>query len=300
MTSPISLATLNVNGRSIHYASAGNSARPMLLFLHGFPEAWFAWDEQLKAFGGDYFAVAPDLPGYNLSSKYAEVRDYRAHVVVSDLLAFAAALGHEEFFLVGHDWGGALAYALAIAHPAQVRKLFIINGVHPWIFWRELSQSAEQAAHSQYINTFRLERDFAKTIADDNYRFLIRFFETQHRLPAWFDAATQARYVQAWSQPGAVDGGLNYYRASPLYPPFDDDEGAGKLKLKARDLIVKVPTMVLWGELDEFLLPGCLEGLRQVVPDLRLKRYPEASHWLAHELPNEVTLRLREHLALPA
>lgn len=293
----IALAHTTVNGLSIHHASAGARGKPLVLFLHGFPEAWFAWEAQLREFGRDHFAVAPDLPGCNLSDKSRDLRGYRAHVIAADLFALADALGYERFTLVGHDWGGAIAYTMAMAQPERVRRLFIINAVHPVAFARELVHSAAQAAHSQYMNRFRLEADLAATLQRDGCAWLCDFLSDQGTVPHWFDAATRARYIAAWSQPGALDGGLNYYRASPLYPALGDDPGAGKLQLDAAALTVKVPTMVLWGERDKFLLPGCLDGLASMVTDLRVHRCPQASHWLAHELPHVVNQRLREHMA---
>ncbi len=288
---------LQANGLSIHCASAGEPGRPLVLFLHGFPEAWFAWEAQLQDLGRDYYAVAPDLPGYNLSDKSKDVKGYRAHVIVSDLAALVEALGYRACSLVGHDWGGALAYALAIARPELVRKLFIVNGVHPLLYAREISHTPAQIEHAAYINTIRLQPDLEQTLVQSGFTWLLQFLERDGALPAWFEGPTRERYIAAWSQPGALTGGFNYYRASPLYPPIGDDPGARRIKLDPADFQVTMPTMVLWGEQDEFLLPGCIDGLETVVPDLHLHRYAQASHWLVHEMPEVVNQRLREHLA---
>jgi pimeloyl-ACP methyl ester carboxylesterase len=296
MTAGIRFGITRANGLDHHHASAGDPGRTLLLFLHGFPEAWFGWEEQLQRFGRDYFVLAPDLPGYNLSDKSKDLRGYRGGVIVRDLSALVEALGYRSLHLVGHDWGGALAYAWAMARPDQVRSLFILNAAHPYLFWRELTHNPAQASHSQYINILRQPAEVSG-VARDNYAFLREFFHQDGAVPDWFDAVRQARYVTAWSQPGALDGALNYYRASPLYPATGEDAGAAKCALDPLTMQVTVPTTVLWGERDRFLLPGCIDGITQVVPEVRLIRHAQGSHWLAHEFPEVLEQHLREHLA---
>lgn len=297
--SPIRHRRIRASNLDFHLAEAGTPGRPLVVFLHGFPEASFAWEAQLAALADDWHAVAPDLPGCNLSDKSKELRGYRAGVVVRDLTALVEALGHKDFHLVGHDWGAAIAFAWAIARPDMVRSLFILNGAHPWIFWREIVHNPAQAAHSQYINLFR---DPARQheIEADRYARLRRFLTEDGSRPDWFDEATEARYIEAWSQPGSLEGGLNYYRANAIYPATADDPGAAALQLDPATMQVRVPTTVLWGERDHFLLPGCLDGLEQVVPGVRVIRHAGASHWFAHEYPEVVNRQLREHLATHA
>lgn len=282
-----------VNGIRLHYASSGQPGRPLIVLLHGFPEFWFAWQAQLAALGQTHFVIAPDTRGINLSDKPPEVRDYRAHRVAADVVELAKGLGYDAFTLVGHDWGGAVAYTLAIQHPERVRRLVILNAVHPAIFVRELRDSPAQAAASQYIHKYR-RPDAAQLLARDGYAAMIDGLrQDDGRLPAWFDADTQARYVQAWSQPGALDAALNYYRAGAIYPPL-----AGEPPLPTLDesaLVVRAPTLVLWGERDRYLLPGCAQGLGSVLPDLRVQAFPNASHWIAHEEPEAVSRLIAAH-----
>lgn len=290
---PITTQIAQVNGIRLHYASSGQPGRPLIVLLHGFPEFWFAWQAQLGALGHTHFVVAPDTRGVNLSEKPAEVRDYRAHRVAADIVALAQSLGYEEFTLVGHDWGGAVAYTLAIQHPQRVRRLVILNAVHPAIFVRELRDSPAQAAASQYIHKYR-RPDAAQRLAQDGFADMVDGLrDADGRLPAWFDDDTRSRYTQAWSQPGALDAALNYYRAGAIFPPLPGEPALPVLDESA--LVVRAPTLMLWGERDRFLLPGCAQDVEHVIPNVRVQRFPNASHWIAHEEPEAVSRLIAEH-----
>lgn len=283
------------DGLSLHFAACGQPGQPLVVFLHGFPECWFAWERQLRAFGVDHYAIAPDLRGINLSDKPAALRDYRAQRAARDVVALAASLGYGAFALVGHDWGAAIAYALGIAHPQCVRRLAILNGVHPAVFARELAASPAQAAASAYMNLFR-RPDAADTLRRDGFAHLLGMFADENgSMPAWLDEPTSARYRQAWSQPGALDGGLNYYRASTLHPADGADTTAAPA-LDVAALRVDAPTLMLWGDRDRYLLPGCAQGVERHVPRLRVQHFSHCSHWIAHEEPDAVAQLLREHI----
>lgn len=284
------------NGLKLHCASCGELGRPLVILLHGFPECWFAWEAQLLDLGRDFFVLAPDLRGFNLSDKPTDVRDYRAGRVARDIAGLADAFGHKRFFLVGHDWGGAIAYTVTLAYPERVARLALLNAVHPAVFARELRESEDQARASNYISLFR-QPHAAQVLAQDDFAYLTGMFEDEGRTPAWRDGATLERYKAAWAEPGAIDGGLNYYRASPLHPLADDDASHAAPLPDDDDSAtrVKVATLVLWGMRDRFLLPGCLRGLERYVPDLRIERFPKATHWIAHEEPESVSRLLRSH-----
>jgi pimeloyl-ACP methyl ester carboxylesterase len=273
-----------VNGVRLHYARAG--AGPLMLFLHGFPEFWRGWKGPLEYFGArGWLAVAPDQRGYNLSDKPAGVEHYRAKLLIEDIRQLARSLGGERFVLVAHDWGGAIAWNFAIAHPELLSQLVIVNSPHPYTFWRELVNNPAQQQASAYMLLLR-DAKAERVLSQDGYAKLWQFAF------GWgtprFSEQDKAEYLAAWAQPGALTGGLNWYRASPLYPPSAADPGASRLRLEAKDFVVKVPTLVIWGEEDRALLPGCLEGLEQCVPDLRVVRVPGASHWIVHEYPDRV------------
>jgi pimeloyl-ACP methyl ester carboxylesterase len=266
--------TVTANGLRFHVARAGDG--PLMLFLHGFPEYWAMWQPLLEHFGArGRCAAAPDLRGYNLSEKPAAVEAYRAKHLMADVLALADHYTKEKFVLVAHDWGGAVAWGVAIAHPERLQKLVMLNSPHPWIFWRELCNSPAQQKASEYMNFFRLAKA-ERVLSENGYARLLGAFSD-------LDESARKALVEAWSQPGALTGGLNYYRASPLYPPSAQDPGANKLQLKPEDFVVRVPTLVVWGDRDTALLPGCLDGLEAVVPDLKLVRVPDATHWIARE-----------------
>jgi len=276
----------------LHYASCGVPGAPLMLFLHGFPEFWYAWRAVLPAFGDRFHAVAPDLRGYNLSDKPADVRAYRASALVADVDALVRGLGHERCVLVAHDWGGAVAWSFAIAHPQRVAKLVILNAPHPVPFARALAGDAGQQAASQYMNWLRRPGSEA-VLARDGFARLDDFFL---RLggAAWFRGEVRDAYHAAWAQPGAIAGGVAYYRASPLHPPSGDDPGAARLQLADSDFVVRTKTLVVWGERDTALRPVLLEGLERLVPDLRVVRLPAATHWLVHEQPQRVIREIAE------
>ncbi len=277
------------NGLRLHYLAAGSG--PLVLFLHGFPEHSLAWRRQLVEFGRDRLAVALDQRGYNRSDRPAGVEPYRARHLIADIRAFALALGHPRFTLVAHDWGGAVAWGFAVAHPEMLERLVIVNAPHPIPFARDLAGDEAQQRASAYMTLLR-DAKAERVLSEDGYRRLLRMSVAQ-----WNgDDETRREYVAAWAQPGALTAMLNWYRASPLYPPVGDDPAAARLKLDPAQFMVRVPTLVVWGMRDEFLLPRLLDGLEDCVPDLRIERIPEATHWVIHEQPERVSALIRGFL----
>jgi pimeloyl-ACP methyl ester carboxylesterase len=285
-----------VNGVRLHYASLGQGK--LIMFVHGFPEFWAEWENQLVEFGKDHQAVAPDMRGYNLSAKPGEVEHYRVKDLIEDLRALAEHLNHKKFILVAHDWGGAIAWLLANRHPEWLEKLIIINAPHPAIFARELLQNPDQQKASSYMLLLRSPEAEAKLSAD-NYTWLTNaLFKWGSK---WeMTEKNREKYIRAWSQPGALTGALNYYRASPLYPPTSpEDEAHLKDVVELpRDMFdVSVPTLVIWGELDMALLTGNLEGLDEYVDELTVRRIPDGTHWVVHEQPELVNSIIREYIS---
>jgi epoxide hydrolase 4 len=276
-----------VNGVRLHYVAAG--AGPLVLFLHGFPEFWYAWKNQLTAFGNDHHAVALDMRGFNLSDKPSEVAQYRLDVLVEDIRAFATHLSPgKKFVLVGHDWGGFVAWAFAAAHPQVLEKLVIINAPHPAIFARLLTSDPAQQKASEYMEIFRSSQA-EQILSANNFDILVNkvmvFGSKDGLLPE-----DKPAYIEAWSQPGALTGGLNYYRANRLSTsPLANAANASSFA-------VNVPTLVIWGEKDPAMVLQNLDGLAEFVPQLTIKRIPDASHWLVHRQSAEVTTYIREFL----
>ncbi len=281
-------------GVQLHYASAGDPGRPLLLFLHGFPEFWFAWHAQLQRFGGDWFAVAPDLRGYNLSDQPGDIDAYKARYLLQDIAELIAAVGHRDCVLVGHDWGGALAWQFAIRHPEMVRKLLIINATHPVPFAEGLAHDPKQQEASQYMNWLRADGS-EQALARDDFSVMEKFMLGMGSSPAWFDAATRATYHASWRR--GLRGGVNYYRASPIHPPTATEAGAAGLALDPDKFRVQVPVRVLWGEQDKAMLATLVDGLDRFVADLNVTRVPDASHWIVHEQPALVNDWLAQCLA---
>lgn len=281
----------DVNNIHLHYVTVGKGK--LIMFLHGFPEFWYEWKNQLTEFGRDYQAVAPDMRGYNLSSKPAEVEQYRIKYLIEDVRALVERLGYKKFILVAHDWGGAVAWSFAMRYPEYLEKLIIINAPHPVIFMRELRDNPAQQKASQYILVHRTP-EAEDILARNNYEVLVSNLLEDGINQGYFTEEDRKAYIEAWSQPGALTGGLNYYRAAHLgsFTGESDDSLSADPSL----FMVKVPTLVIWGEKDKWLLTGNLEGLEKYVPDLTIKRIPDGSHWVIHEKPGLVNSYIREFI----
>jgi pimeloyl-ACP methyl ester carboxylesterase len=283
-----------VNGVRLHYVVQGKG--PLIIFLHGFPEFWYEWKDQLAEFGKDHRAVAPDMRGYNLSDKPAGVDAYQMKELIEDVRALAEHLGHKKFVLVGHDWGGGVAWSFAIAHPEYLSKLVIVNCPHPAILARELLNNPEQQKASQYMLLFRSPQAEAMLSAN-NYAALVGGVLGDGLKSGAFTEADKEAYIAAWSQPGALTGGLNYYRAANLGPPAPGSAAPGEaFSGDVATMAVKVPTLVIWGEKDTALLTGNLDGMDKLVPDLTVKRIPDGSHWVIHEKPALVNGYIRDFI----
>jgi pimeloyl-ACP methyl ester carboxylesterase len=285
------------SGIRLHYAQSGDASRPLMLFIHGFPEFWAAWEAQLEEFGGRYHAVAPDLRGFNLSDQPVEVEKYRAKHLVEDLRQLIAHLGHQRCILVAHDWGGAVAWNFAAVHPQLVERLIIISSPHPALFQRDLAHDPAQIAASAYMNFLRSPRAEA-LLAENDFARMLKFLGGLGQGMQWFDTATQARYKEAWRR--GLTGGLNYYRASPLHPATDTEPGAAAVAIPRELVTVTRPTLVIWGMADEALLPRLLEGLDEYVADLRIERIEGATHWVVHEQPSRVNALISGFVGAPA
>jgi len=277
------------HGISLNCRMAGVPGQPLMLFLHGFPEAAFVWDDMLRHFShadnGGYYCVAPNLRGYAGSSAPSDVTAYRAKHLVQDIVALKTALGCESPLaaLVAHDWGGAVAWNFTNQQPDLLHKLVIINSPHPGTFLRELKSSPAQQASSAYMN-FLIRPDAETLLAEDDYRRLWAFFTNMGAETgphAWLTSAMKEKYRTVWNQ--GLTGALNYYRASPLRPPTAEDPAAQAINLPAEMLQVNVPTLVIWGMQDIALPPGLIDGLETYVPNLTLHQIEEGTHWLVHE-----------------
>lgn len=281
-------------GVALDVATAGDPAAPAIILLHGFPESHRTWRHQIPELARTHFVVAPDQRGFARSSKPEGVAAYRPDRPVADLLALADHFGKPRFTLVGHDWGGAIAWMAAINHPDRVERLIILNAPHPLIFQRTLFDDPGQRAASQYINAFRtagieeritamgVDRYFDKTFAD-------------HSDPALM-AAERPYYLDQWSQPGALTAMLNWYRASPIIVPAIGEQPPRPAFLDAPFPPLKMPVLVIWAMGDVALLPSQIDGIEALVPDLTLVKVADAGHFVTWEAPDRVNAAMRGFL----
>jgi pimeloyl-ACP methyl ester carboxylesterase len=281
------------NGFRMHYV-AGGEGKP-LLFLHGFPQFWFLWRNQLERFGDDHAVYAPDMRCFNLSDKPAEVEAYRMRNMLGDVKALVEETGIAPFTLVGHDWGGIVSWAFALKYPELLERLVIIDGPPPFTWNRDLRDSPRQREAVNYmLELSKPSPEPEQMLAADDYAMLDSMLERIGGADARLSDSERAAYHEAWSQPGALTGGLNYYRAARM----GDQVAAGGVpeeyqrKIDATKL--EVPTLVIWGENDPALLIGLTRGLEQWIPDLRLETVRGAGHWVPYEKPDEVNALIGE------
>lgn len=279
---------------SLHVATAGDRDRPLVVCLHGFPEYWAAWGGVMAELADDFFLVAPDQRGFNLSSKPEGVERYRVKHMVADLASLVDAISPQKpFVLAGHDWGASVAYAYAMAFPHRLSHLVIANGVHPVCFQRAIIFDAEQRRASQYFHRLRAA-DAEARLSEDGFHRLLRMFEA-FSTTDFLNGTTKPGYLEAWSRPGALTGMLNWYRATPIVIPAPDEpvDGAPILDAPEDAFRVAMPHLVVWGDADQALRPSCLEGLDRFAPGLAVERVADAGHWLLHEKPQEVADAIR-------
>jgi pimeloyl-ACP methyl ester carboxylesterase len=263
------------DGVRIHCASAGQNGgkRPLVVLLHGFPEFWWSWRNQIKALAGAGFhVVAPDLRGYNASDKPAGVGSYKLARLSQDVADVIRAYGADKAYVAGHDWGGAVAWELAMHHPEVVEKLAILNCPHPVNMAKGL-RTLKQLKKSWYMFLFQIPRLPEMLIAKDDYAGLRR------TLAGAMSEAEIARYIDAASKPGALTAMLNYYRASIR----------GKLFGGARrPRPIDAPVMIVWGERDKHLGRELARPPARLVPNLRMEWVPEGSHWVQNDAADRV------------
>ncbi len=275
----------NLGDVRLHYVEAGNG--PLVVLLHGFPESWFGWRQQIQPLAAAGFrVVAPDLRGYNQSSRPARVAAYESDRLAADIRGLVRHLGAGSALLVGHDWGGTVAWATAMNHPEVVDRLAILNAAHP----RRLQQglrTPRQLRKSWYFFFFQPPWVPERIVRAGRWRFFRHFLRDAR--PGAITPQDIERYVEAWSQPGAATGMINYYRASVRQSPK---------RAKAQLRPILAPTLVIWGQRDRYLGPELAEPDRDDVPHLeRVERLPDASHWVHHDEPERVTQLLIDFLA---
>ncbi|MHB1424752.1 MAG: alpha/beta fold hydrolase [Gemmataceae bacterium] len=265
-----------VNGVRLHYVQAGSG--PLVLLLHGFPEFWYSWRHQIPALAAAGFRViAPDLRGYNLSDKPPGVSAYRIEALLGDAIGLIDHAGEKRAAIVGHDWGGVIAWRFAMHYPRAVEKLIILNAPHPAAYLREM-RSGGQLLKSWYIFFFQAPGLPEQILGAGDFDWLSRLLLRQPIHREAFGPEDVRRYKRALARPGALTAALNYYRA--LRDPA---------QRSARDVAtIHAPVLLLWGERDSYLSLRLTEGLDAWVPNLRVVRLADASHWVQNDAPERV------------
>ena len=282
-------------GVTLNVALAGDPSRPAVILLHGFPESHRTWREVAPRLADEFHLVMPDQRGFAGSDLPQEKSAYKTDVLVDDIFALADALAIERFALVGHDWGGAISWAAALRGDPRLTRLAIVNAPHPVLFQKSLIEDADQRAASQYITAFRAP-GFEKIVEAQGFEWFFERTFSGHVDLSKIPEAEKRQYIADWSQPGAFNAMLNWYRAAKvMVPPPIVTVPLPDLLLRAFPS-VKVPTLVIWGMKDSALLPMQLDGLDQLVEDLTVVRLPSAGHFAPWEAGDEVAGVLRDWL----
>ncbi len=283
MTLSASTYTATLNGHPFHIRTWGAAHLPKLLMLHGFPEYGGAWSGLAERLAHRFHCIAPDQRGYGQSWAPPDVSDYATSKLVGDMAALIGDAG--PVTVLGHDWGAAVAYGLAMFRPDLVERLIIMNGVHPVPFQRAMASGGPQSEASQYINYLRSEGS-EDDLAADNFAKMKRFFQARMKFD-WLTDAELEQYVTEWARPGRLRTMIHWYRASPLVVA-DPGKPAPMPDLPLDKLVVRCPHLLVWGNADTALLPEATEGLEDFAPDLTRVEIEGCDHWLHHQKPDAV------------
>lgn len=276
---------IDTNGIALHVVEAGPADGPLLILLHGFPEFWYGWKHQIPAFvEAGYRLCVPDQRGYNLSDKPATVADYNLDELAADVIGLVDALGVEQTYLVGHDWGGAVAWWTANKYPDRIKKLGILNVPHHAVMRRHIRDNRRQQFRSWYIALFQVAWLPENLIRWASYRPFSWALHKSSR-PGTFTPEDLERYRRAWSQPGAVKAMINWYRASRQVRPA-----------RLAGPHITVPTLMIWGVNDPALGREMAQPSIDLCQDGRLIYIDDVSHFVQHEAPQRVNRLLVEFL----
>lgn len=270
----------------LHYATAGEGDK-LVILLHGFPEFWYSWRRQLVDLSENYKVVAPDMRGYNLSDKPTKVSDYEMDKLVDDITGLIRYFGYKNAAVIGHDWGASVAWALAIKHPEYLWKLGALQ-VPPIPIWKK-NQTLKQFFATWYMFFFQIPVVPEFLFRLNDYAALEKALKNSTAEKDVFTGADIAEYKKAWSEPFALTGMLNYYRANLLKRLFAKTEDIPK---------IKVPTVFIYGEQDKAILPETVRGVGEMI-DAPYEEFhiPTSGHWVQQEASEAVTDILREFLA---
>ncbi|HLM59049.1 MAG TPA: alpha/beta hydrolase [Pyrinomonadaceae bacterium] len=273
----------------LHYAHAGQGER-LVILLHGFPECWYSWRHQLASLGQHFHVVAPDMRGYNMSDKPARVEDYQLNRLVDDVTGLIRHFGAREAAVVGHDWGAAVAWAVAQHFPDYVWKVAALQVPPPAVWGRNLT--LRQLLRSWYMFFFQVPGLPEWLMRRGDFQGLARAMRSTSR-PGTFTDADIEFYKSALRVTGALTAGINYYRANLrtlLRRRFEGREYAQQER-------IRVPTLFIFGEQDAFIVPETVQGVVDYVDaPYREVRLGRSNHWVQQEFPNDVNAALLSFL----
>ncbi len=276
---------LTTNGVTLHVVQAGPTEGPLVMLLHGFPEGWYSWRRYIQPLAeAGYRVWAPDQRGYNLSSKPAEITAYRLDILARDILGLIDAAGSEKAVVIGHDWGGTVAWWLAMQYPQRVERAVIINAVHPLVWIRGLRGNLAQCFRGWYLRFFQLPR-LPEALMRRNQWAALAASLTGSSHQGTFTEEDLAVYRAAWSKPGAITGMLNWYRAIwQQTPSFGDGR-------------VSVPVGLIWGTQDRFAGVDLARQSVALCDQGKLDLIEDATHWVHQEQPEPVTRLIQRFLS---
>jgi pimeloyl-ACP methyl ester carboxylesterase len=282
-------------GIGVNVAVAGPDAAPPAILLHGFPESHRTWRNVVPLLSDSVRLIMPDLRGFGASDRPTDLAAYATETLIADIFAVADALAIDRFALIGHDWGGAIAWAAALRGDPRIERLAIVNSPHPLIFQKSLIEDPEQRAASQYINAFRnpaMEAGIARMGMD---AFFDKSFARHVDMSKVSDSERQ-RYIADWSRPDALTAMFNWYRASQIVVPPPGEDAAMPDWVARGVPRLKIPVRVIWGLEDKALLPIQLDGIGEVGDDVEIHPLPGVGHFAPWEAPVAVANALRPFL----
>jgi pimeloyl-ACP methyl ester carboxylesterase len=277
-----------VNNVKLHYVKEGNG-ETLVILLHGWPEFWYSWQHQITALKEQYTVVAPDLRGFNLSDKPKNMMEYVQSEVAKDIIELIDYLGFEKAVVVGHDWGGAIAWHIAINYPEKVDRFIVMNCPHPAIFMKHLQSNPRQMLRSAYMFFFQIPLLPEFLMKNALKQMFVQFFRGWAYHKQNFPDAELDKYVEAYQKEGALTSGLNYYRAN-----IRAELKAGQRKNRK----VQAPTLMIWGEGDKALGKELVEGTEKYIEGpFTLKWITNSSHWIQNDFPEAVNTLMLDFLA---
>lgn len=287
--SPLEFRVHHINGIALHVVLAGPASGKPLIFLHGFPEFWFAWRHQIDHFvTSGYRVIVPDQRGYNLSDKPAGVASYSIDVLARDIVGILDTVAGSKAFVVGHDWGAAVTWYLAAQYSEKVSRAAMLSVPHPWVFTRNLIMNPAQLRRSWYMFFFELPWLPEWILRRRDWALLVRVF--RDTLPSGvFSDADLEQYKKSWARKGTLTAMLNWYRAALLRP--------SRLAFDPKASRVKVPALLIWGKNDQFAGEEMATASLQYCDDGHLEMFENATHWVQHEEPARVNALLSRFFA---